>query len=120
MIEMNLSYNRDEYVSYFKYGRINFNIIYMHLSKGSDVIKAFRRVLKFITKTLGYSAPRFIRIDREKLSLEFEEIALEFGCQVDRTLARTSDQNGGFERHGQTMMNKARAMRIKGCLPEEL
>ena len=120
IIEINPSYNKDEYVSHFKYSRTNFNIIYTYPSKGSDIIKAFRRALKFITKTLGYPAPRFIRIDGEKLGPEFEEIALEFSCQVDRTSARTSDQNRGSERYSQTIINKARAIRIKGCLPEEL
>jgi len=75
---MNLSYNKNEYVNYFKYSCINFNIIYIYFSKGLDIIKAFWRALKFITKTLRYSAPRFIRINREKLGFEFEEIILEF------------------------------------------
>jgi len=77
---MNLGYNRDEYVSYFKYSRINFNIIYIYFSKGLNVIKVFQRALKFITKTLRYPASRFIWIDGEKLGFEFEEIVLEFGC----------------------------------------
>jgi len=50
----------------------------MYFSKGSDIIKAFQRAFKFITKTLRYPASRFIQINEEKLGFEFKEIILEF------------------------------------------
>jgi hypothetical protein len=119
LIPLDMVYNGDKWVSYFRCYVSGMDFVYIHRKK-SDAIDIIEAFLNMIETRYNLSV-RFICTDREQtLGNKYTNIVALRGITTERSVPDTPEQNGVAERSGEVIIIKVRCLCIAANLPASL
>src|SRR6202012_4389466 len=119
ILQLEPGYNGDEYVVHFQCFKTAFNLVFCEPRRGG-IANVFHLFLVHV-QTQYNKTVRIIRIDNESAVGENVKNLLKVrGIHLENSAPHTPAQNGHAERHGRSIVTKARALRLSANLPHNL
>ena len=121
MIHFAEGFNGDRYASHFLDDKTRMNWVYTHSRKTqAALLDIFKEFTAYVERQFGRKIKIF-RIDNESsLGGQFDQWATDEGIEFETSTPYAPEQNGAAERSGGVMVTKARCIRVKASLPEEM
>jgi len=121
MIYFHEGFNGDKYVSHFLDDKTRMNWVYTHSEKTQKaLLKIFEDFTAYVERQFNRKIKIFRTDNEPAFGNDFKAWARREGIDLETSTPYAPEQNGSAERSGGVIVAKARCIRIRANLPEEI